>query len=762
MSVAYRNLFFMDFVGMPDDMDNCTPYRVYFAKRDAGEAPLTEIIPAPSPFVISLQDEEDPLTPIRTTTARISFTDDIRLKELLPSDGFEWRVTLHRLTDNKEIFVGYLTAEVYTQPDIEGPNIVTINAISPLDPIGATAMDILNIGSLSIGELLYMAISESNDIRSIYLPALYTMEEASTIKDYAKILSWKFSTGNFIKKGDLGVVTGEIYECETYSVALEAICKLFGWSLADMGDGSWYFVSPGYMGQYIEVTKEQLNVGSITPTAQSPNISSETTLEPIDKENTVDFRQGVGTITLSVASSTSAVEMPNIEQQISKWNYSKTESQVWQNDDVVKKAAVGCRNATLNNGEIITPRYRPIVNRNSSGFVESVNWEIISDESTEEKDVMAQYVEFDSCDPAEITATDGKTAEKREWNFQGAWEIDEQRIFTDPDGAVKTVFVPDTYPYIKYTGRVGLLTAGAMRITFDIRAAWNRAFSLTSDYHFSGGNMENYVGNIAAKGSAAWVDPTWWGKKKYISVSLAVGNRYWDGSQWVGFFTKFQIPISVEDAEWHPILSNKTIDMPYAGLDGLYIPVDGSLGGYVEFCIYPKLADYEGEAEAPEGFLWTGIYKPAVYIRGLNVSYEPQLDYSHGDEKDSTYYRNLGLSFKDKKETTLLLHSKINNSEQMSLLYDSSNQVIDKVLRATSNEKAKPEQYLLDNYERLYGRVSQRLRRGITLQDIKPFDLFTKGSEEVWCITGTTIDFGENVAELRMSEVKSETPKKYV
>lgn len=766
--MTYFKRYFINFLGMPDEDSSGRSYRADFWKRyaDGSAVPdIVELTGSGSPFLQTLSDSEDPLTALRASTARISFIDDISLSELLPSDGFEWKVTLTRTDDDKQLFVGYLTAEVYTQPIIEGPNIVTVNAVSPLTPICATTMKLLGVGSLSIGRLLHLAISECEGITQVAIPAQFTIAKATALSDFTDILRWQISSANFIKTSDSGVVTGKNFECEPYSVALEAICKLFGWSLTDIGDGTLYFVSPGYTGQYMVIGKNQLLAAGFVPTVITPSVSNEGAIFPVDAEDTVDFRQGVGSAMIKIAATTAAIESPSVEMQIKQWSYGRSEQKMWKTNGATVDAAVGMRQAVLSNGQIVTPRYRPTAIYNSSGILSSVEWSVVEDGSAGENDVVAEYIELDSCAPSAIESTDDMPAEKRSWNFQSCWKFDEQRRFSVGDGGVSFAYVPDSWPYLTFRGRAGLLTSGAINISFDVRAAWNEAFFLADNYTFGGGNIEGTIQEeLAINSTSALVNPIYWGLQKNIKASLRVGDFYWNGSQWVNSFARFDIPISVESAEWHPVLSNKTIDMPYAGSEGLFIPVTTSIGGPLEFSLYPRMAQYSGTPSRPDNYLRNGVYEAATYIRGLSVSFANSLDYSDASEGGSSFYKDFGLSFFDKKEESLPIHSRINSSEQMSLLYDGNATAIDAVNRITSNNAAKPEQFLLANFERLYAQVSRRWRRGMELREMKPIDIFSISgkAESVLTISGSTTNYALGVVELRLTEVKSESSVRYV
>ena len=68
----------------------------------------------------------------------------------------------------------------------------------------------------------------------------------------------------------------------------------------------------------------------------------------------------------------------------------------------------------------------------------------------------------------------------------------------------------------------------------------------------------------------------------------------------------------------------------------------------------------------------------------------------------------------------------------------------------------KPEVHLLGEYERLYGRVQRRWRRGMDLRTLKPFDLFGgESTGESLMITGMSVDYAAGTQRVYLSEVRN-------
>ena len=769
MTEAYKyyERYYIDFTSAPNGDGEVFAYHVSLQQRLV--IPSFAPVPTPveldggrSPFVVSLQNEANPLIPMRSASARISFVDDIDLGELLPADAFEWRVELTRTTDGAKIFVGYLTAEVYTQPASGGVNVVTVNAASPMVPIAATAMPIEDKGALTIGELIRMAIETSDDIQTVYIPAIYSLKNNASAADYADLLRWRFSTGNFLRFTD-EAVSGKNVECDTYQVALEAVCKLFGWSMVDCGDGCLYFISPAYQGPYMRVARTQLDGGRFTPELITPSAFDSLAIIPIDKADTVDYQQGAGSASVTPSVKNATLEMPSFLSKASGWRFSQKSSTITDAQSNKHEVVVG-KILPLKISTAQFPRYRATITEDAdhSSFSASASWAEVTDETKDDsRDVQAELRKIDSCRPSAI---EGSTNEKKAWSFEETILLNDFVRHRLSYAAHWIVFFPTGLPIVRLTGFIALVKSGALNINFSVRATPQDGFSIPENYQIAGAGesfTSGYGENITLDDGftqigyntlAPWTNPDLTSARKKITASLRIGNLYWNGYAWDGGFATFDIPISSTAGEWHSIETNKTISMPYDGEAGYFAEIYSGIWGNVELCIYPPASDI-------------GSGYPLRYeVKDLQVAYVPTLDYVDVNDADSIYQREFRTSFTEKVGESLILHSRVNNSEQMSLIYDSQEEVIDTLHRTTSTTAEKPERFLLDEYERIFGRTQRRWRRGLWLRELRPLDVFTLPAvtDSALMLTGYTMDFEENTAEAYLLDVKTINLVKYV
>lgn len=760
---GYFERFYINFSSAPNNEDASDDYRVTFKQRlfapTAIENPPTpiELDGGPSPFILSLSNVEDVFTPMRAAVARISFVDDIDLGELLPMDAFEWRVELTRLTDDKRIFVGYLTAEVYSQPSISGPNIVTVNAASPMTPISALPMPIANVGSLTIGGLIQMAIKSTieQDIDTVYIPAIYSLKNNAAVSDYAELLGWNFSTAPYIKSTEQAA-DGSIYEYSPYRDALDVVCRLFGWSMVDPGDGGLYFVSPAYQGPYMQLSSSDLTAESPTPLLITPGVWDSASILPIDTGDTIEHRQGYGRITITAVAEKLSLDMPSLESSVKEQRFSRKTSEAQESaGDGIRfttyKAECATIEAIVDNPRVSIPKY--YVTLDSSG---SPVWNHIPAEEealARQGSVGAFYRKIDWCNPADLDLENSENP-KRGWNLEPVIMVRDAGSY-GLGGKVYDIRLPDNQPIISMNLGCQLVPRGAIRIDFAIAASTIDGFYMVSDDTYSGGDIEDKAHNLTSN-MVGFIAP-WWGESKDIRASVRIGNRYYDGVSWTEAFSVINIPISTKEAEWHQVDSNKTVDMPYEGDSGYYIPIDTPMQGDVEFCIYPSFYPYVGPSPN------IGLV-PNAYIKGLEVSFANLVEHRILHAGDAVYQRVLKDGFSEQVDLSLRLHSKIDASEYSTLLYDLETSPIDKVYRTTSTTAEKPERFLLDEYERVYGRTIRRWRRGMWLRSLSPIDLFTSpGSEDsALMLSGYTMDFGENTSEMYVTEVRIVKKVKYV
>lgn len=721
-----------------------TDYVVGLYRRSVPLDPVpdpVELDGGPSPFLVSLSSDEDLLAPRRTSTARISFADDIDLAELLPTDGSQWKVVLTRQSDSKALFTGYLTAEVYTQPYIDGPNIVTVNAASPMAMACDTTMSLSGFSTLTVGQLISMAATAAGIEGEIFMPAVFaTADTGDGYARYTEPLRMKFSASLFVEVSENADVTGAEFEYSTYGDALNAVCTLLGWTMYDTGDGNLYFVEPGYGGPYMRLTLDQLTATEpFAPTVEAITEMRESAIEEVDADDTVDFRQGYASVMLTAEMQDIDFGLPSVEDCFKTSGYDMGSAEI---SFVARISSVDTQNFEsryrIAKYQYTKGRYELLRYRLPSKPEETDLWYPADLKTLDTPDVAGAFLKkYDWYDPNDAE-------DKLEWSLSTAIEIREQI------GSPAFWFqIPVNKPLIRVKGRCGVISSGALCIDMSMMALQIPGFWITSNETWGGISMS---GTIAAgddyyvrvlqpsdhlAGGLAWGDD----EVKPITASLRVGNLYWTGTEWSEEFSYFTIPIDKEDAQWHPVKTNKTLDMPYEGSSGLYIEIDRELSGELELCLYTP-------------FALTGDFDVRYYIRDLKVEYMTPIDWIDTTQSDARYYRDFGTRFKERIEKTLALHSRVNDTVQMSLLYTSDGQPLDTLHKATALTVEKPERFLLDEMQRIYGRAYRRWRRGMPLRELRPCDYFVTGGDgKALVVAGCETDYADETMGVVLTEV---------
>lgn len=752
---AHYERYYFDINSLPNDKGEVFNYRVSLRQRmrvdDAHANPpvVVKLDGGPSPFVISLQDDNDPLMPIRTSGALISFVDDINLAELLPNDPLEWKVVLTRLNDSVEVFTGYLTAEVYTQPAVAGPNIITVNAASPMVPTCATTMPLQGIGMLTIGHLLSMAMRVTDDIRTVYIPAMFSLKDSADAADYVDILNWQFPGSPYAR--DVNTLAPVEDKYSPYSEPLAAICTLFGWSMVDVGDGALYFTSPGYTGEYLSIPVTSLEGGDYT--LVTPAVEDIAQLVPIDNNDTVEIQQGYQSATLNVSAKSQEIALPSLEGSVVEQKFSRETVGAYTYTGGFQSFTAECAGirAVIRDSRISMPKYYLVLD--SAGIPE---WRIIATEEEalmREGSVGAYYRKIDWANPD--TLKPDAEQPKRGWKFEEVLMMVDAASYTSSvDDKVYNVRLPDNYHIFRAYIEGAFIPRGAVVIDFSMMASPFDGFYMVEDNVYEGGNIESSAADLSEYGTIQQIDSSFWGTEKKLRFSLKIADLYYNGSAWVKDFSTFEIPVNVKKSIWHPVDSNKTVDDLYDGDSGYYIPTPEPMAGNIEMCIYPSFYPFSGVSP------YAGT-KIRSFLKDLSLSFAEPIEQRIENESDKVFFRVFREAYTARIEKTLALHTKVNVAEQATVLYDGDGKMVDTVYSTSGAVAQKLEEHLLDEYERLYARPMRRWRRGAWLRDLIPITVFS-GDDASMTVTGYTADVEENIVSVFLSDCELGKIERYV
>lgn len=220
MGLRYR-------VPFKDSMNESYEVRIY---REGYTGEPTELVGAPSCFVVSLSDDDFIYTPIRTSSATLRVIDSELLLDLYSINNQYAPVKLYK-NDVLE-WSGYIKPEQFTQPYVPYPQSISIDCVSPISTLENIEYKQKNeTGYIHLFELLqYLIESANGGYSGIYMPPVYG-EDGNALQ---KIL---LAESNFTES-----------EMNMFEV-LESVCKFLNWTLFDV-KGTLFFVDSDWKGEY--------------------------------------------------------------------------------------------------------------------------------------------------------------------------------------------------------------------------------------------------------------------------------------------------------------------------------------------------------------------------------------------------------------------------------------------------------------------------------------------------------------------------------
>ena len=208
---------------------NDTAYVVEVYRGDYTGEP-TELVGAPSCFVVSGTDDDFMYVPVRGTTATLRVMDSALLLDLYSINNQYAPVKLYK--EGVLEWTGYVKPEQFTQPYVptaESISVDCVGALATLEHIEYEEQT--ETGYIVLFDLLkYMVHSMNAGFRGVYIPAVYGKNEDALKKI-------ELCEENFTSE-DMNLME-----------VMEAVCKFLNWTVCDMGGFLW-FVDSDWNGTY--------------------------------------------------------------------------------------------------------------------------------------------------------------------------------------------------------------------------------------------------------------------------------------------------------------------------------------------------------------------------------------------------------------------------------------------------------------------------------------------------------------------------------
>lgn len=224
MGLRYR-------IPFKDYMNNS--YEVLIYREDYSGEP-TELVGAPSCFVVTGTDEDFIYTPVRTSSATISVIDSDLLLDLYSINNQYAPVKLYR--NGVLEWTGYIKPEQFTQPYVNGGANVSVECVGALATLEHVEYkEVTDTGYITMMDVIrYMVESAHGGYRGVYIPHVYGSSSAMT--------------GNVL---DEIVLCEENFTSEDMKLmeVMEAVCKFLNWTVWEHGGYLW-FVDSDWKGEY--------------------------------------------------------------------------------------------------------------------------------------------------------------------------------------------------------------------------------------------------------------------------------------------------------------------------------------------------------------------------------------------------------------------------------------------------------------------------------------------------------------------------------
>ena len=212
-------------------------YCVNISKQTDTGQNITQLQGSEHPFVTSEANGDDIFMPIRQQTGYLRVLDKsggTLLEELMPENNTQKMVTLVNLTTGKTEWIGFLAAEVFTQPWDNELTELEFPVKSALACLADVTMQTGVTGTNRLALLVYSAITSLFGEGDVPFTDIVLMDDFSNVCDELLIRAnfEKFFSKETIKNDNTEIITRV---GTSYKEALSSMCEVFGLTLRQQG-----------------------------------------------------------------------------------------------------------------------------------------------------------------------------------------------------------------------------------------------------------------------------------------------------------------------------------------------------------------------------------------------------------------------------------------------------------------------------------------------------------------------------------------------
>lgn len=663
---------------------------------------VIKLEPAYNTFETQESTDEELMNPIRTHTGYIRIIDNGDISGLMPSDNRQHYVEF--LIEGDLKWCGYMQADTFSEDwditplEVEFPVISGIGILDSIPMDQNREMDLTSLCSL----LLECIDATGVDYNYIYIPK--EVKESAASEFYLLPLDLRISRFNFFKVNN-SVNTDdpdwERYDADTYSDLLEELCKFWGWTIHERGR-DLYLVSTrdvDYMKIPIGELQQKLNsLSSVSYESVPTSSMAVSDMKLAGNSHKKDILQGYNKIEIKSEINTVDEAIPKVDFDSLEFVAQSTTSHTAVSG---KKYYERLMTYVSNDPNIKTYIYKPIPKAGGEYEWERTEY---TWENIRYKTVGATFVKRDAYEDTDLK-------KKRNYNFSESLMIMLQ---------IHEVGVSVTYPTIEQTKNMIILQMSSAGMAMYNSGAFVISAN-TSDVQES--LFKDWSGN--GKGT--------------IELMFRVGENYWGGSEWVKTPTWFVVNMGNDegtDEGAGQIISTKTLDMPYNGADGYVIPINQPLSGQTELSIHAVRND--------------GGYD-RLYLAGLTVDYyKDDRIAERKDSDENEYSSKSGIEFSKDLSVELKLATNNNNPAAYSILFNSpwaASGSSAEILYFVGEGMKRPEEYLLSNLKRIYGRITEKLTLQMEREDsVTPLMRLTRSGKR-YILLSENVNWSDGTVE---------------
>lgn len=679
-------------------------------EKEGYQGTSAELTGQPSPFTVTLSDEEFVYTPTRFSTATLHIFGGDYLQDLFSTDYRMCRVTLYE--GDRMIWRGFIKPEIYTQ-DYR-------NVKFNLDLECYSAMSVLEYvdykqkgesrGFVTLWDLLKQCIEESRgEYGFVYLPHVYGTDQSAFNAWNNPLSEMSVSEQNFFDEDDNPM---------TYKNVLEEIMKLMNWTCVDyMGD--LYFIDinnqDGEYYQYGPSTFSKVQAGSMS--VQDIGFSGD--------GHTLDIAPGYNKVTIRCSNYPVGDALPDTSFDTLKYLTSKDTKIYQSNTQGYKVTHYEFMNSENERYKLWAYKY---------GSEEDDMTDLSSEELKEEIDKATTW------ELASITGAIPVRYDEYNEDKNGNADITDYE-FTEQYYIKTGRRTADRTPIFSRNNRIPIMTIKGVPAAYS-----NGAFAI----YFSLEMLATMTGGLATYD---------------FHFRLRIGSKYYHGGDNGYYWDTNPEPVVGEYTNnlWVDFDDTNANDFkgPYEiqtkgrklndGLDGLkgyvcHLPEDEILYGDMEFTLFGPHASFVIGST------------PANYfaIQNFEFSYAKYSTNDDSEDSDRTYENVVNENYiNELDEIELKISSYNNDGSCYSKVLMGDKYLEDNLYCGITGNTIRPEELLIRRIVDYYSATKLRLTEVLKKADITPFTKLTDRTQpgKYFLAMGGEIDYKMNSFKVIMVEV---------